>query len=67
MELLNAIIDSLINLAGKKNFSSSILQEQYPVVCLTISEFVRNGFVDHVDSGYADILVNYKTEKEKKK
>lgn len=66
MELLEAIIDGLGALCAKKGLSSAALQEQYPQVCLTVSEYVREGVTDQIDGAVVDELVQFKHEKSKK-
>lgn len=66
MDLLNHIIDGLLAVCNKKTISAAVLSENYPLVCLTISEYVRDGMADQIDVAAADELAQYKTEKVKK-
>ena len=66
MKLLERIIDSLTALCAKKGLSFAVLQEQYPLMCLTIAEYVRSGISDQMDPVIADELAQFKQEKSKK-
>jgi hypothetical protein len=66
MALLDRIIDGLTLLCAKKGLSFASLQEQYPQMCLTVSEYVREGVCDQVDSAIVEELAQFKHEKSKK-
>lgn len=66
MELLENLIEGLTTLCAKKGLSASTIQENYPQVCLTISEYIRNGIADQIDYATVEDLVQFKGEKSKK-
>lgn len=65
MELLERIIEALTILCAKKGLSSASLLEQFPLVNLTVAEFVREGVADQLDTSVADDLAQFKHEKKK--
>lgn len=66
MELLQHIIEALTQLCAKKGLSSASLLEQFPLVSLTVAEYVREGLADQLDPVIADELAQFKHEKSKK-
>jgi hypothetical protein len=66
MELLESIIEGLTALCAKKTLCYATLQELYPIVCLTVAEYVRDGISDQIDLAVAEELAQFKAEKPKK-
>lgn len=66
MDLLERVIEALTQMCNKKGLSSASLQEQYPLACLTVAEYVRDGVADQLDVTVADDLAQFKHEKIKK-
>lgn len=65
MELLEHIIEALTQLCAKKGLSAASLLEQFPLVSLTVAEYVREGVADQLDTAIADELAQFKHEKKK--